>query len=142
MKETKIFLDTNFLIATQIAEHPFNAQAKNLLAKFYVAEYIPLTHPIVFDEFWYVLMGLHGKNSQTAKYIKKSTENIFKFKNFALVRPALSQKDLLSTLDLMDKYSLKPRDALILKIMKIEKLNKIATFDKHFDNISKISVMS
>lgn len=139
MKMTRIFLDTNFLIASQIQLHHFHERAKELLARFYAENYVPLAHYLIFDEFWYVLQGLQKNRDVSA--IKKSTGNILNFENFKLLKTHLTEKELISTLDLMGKYRLKPRDALIVNVMKKEKIGLIATFDGHFENIPGIRVM-
>lgn len=136
MKKISIFLDTNFLIATQISNHQFNNNAVSLLKDFAKNNLTLITTPLVFDEFWYVLRGFYKEND-----IKKATNNIFKFINFNLENPNFTQKELLKTIELFNEYNLRPRDALIVQTMKILNINDIATFDNDFKNIKHINVI-
>src|SRR3989344_6769774 len=86
-----VFLDTNFLIASQVEKHEFSQKTKDLRRTFIEKEYTLYTSPLVLDEFWYVLIGLwkaslaiHGENADSKtlyKQLKKATQNILNFKN-------------------------------------------------------------
>ncbi len=60
------------------------------------------------------------------------------FKNFLFSEVSLSLKDLNKTIQIMEKYRLKPRDAIIFRIMQKLRIPNIATFDsdyKHVDGL-------
>jgi len=145
MTQQFIFLDTNFLISTQIEGHPFHEKALNVLKTLDAhQEIIPVTHPLVFDEFWYVLIGLWKRNLKFSKQelttmLLLATDNIFKFRRFKLLSTSLSKKDLLQNIILMGETGLRPRDALIVTIMKKESIAKIVSFDMDFDPIKGIT---
>jgi predicted nucleic acid-binding protein len=135
-----VFLDTNFLIASQQKNHIFHEESRLLLDEFCRSNWIPVAHPLVFDEFWYVFMGLYKDytSGKMNKFLIKATNKVFDFHNFKILKTALLQEDLLDTLEIMYKRKLRPRDALIVTIMKKEGIRNIASFDLHFDNIPTI----
>jgi uncharacterized protein len=141
MKKHTVFLDTNFLIASQIDIHPFNGRVKELLKEFYVNKTKVVAHTIVFDEFWYVLQEIQKTAKTGVGSLEKATNNIFSFEGFELLETVLDKEDLLKTLTLIKQCSLKPRDALILRILKKERIGKIATFDKDFAKVQSLEIV-
>ncbi|MBN1162151.1 type II toxin-antitoxin system VapC family toxin [Patescibacteria group bacterium] len=141
MRNCRIFLDTNFLIASQLKKHIFHEKAKNVLEQMYLENSHPVTHSIVFDEFWYVLKGIENSKSSVYKKMKLVTEKVFMFKNFCLLQTSLNQTELIDTLDLAEKYKLRPRDAIIAEIMKKEDIHRIASFDSDFKKIPALKVI-
>lgn len=144
MTMKSVFLDTNFLIATQVAGHEFFNRSLELREYFASKNYQLYIHPLILDEFWYVLLGLGKKSPQASKAVifkqlEKATTNVFSFKNLILLNTPLTEKDAFTTIKYMDKYSLKPRDAMIVKIMQNCKTNIIASFDSDFDGIRGVS---
>jgi len=136
-----IFLDTSFLIASQQKTHFFYEKTKSLLAEFYKNNKILVAHTLVFDEFWYVFMGLHKdySSSKMNKLLVESTNKVFEFPNFKMIKTPFLKEDLLDTLGFIYKYNLRPRDGLIINIMKKEGIKKIASFDTDFDKIPGIT---
>ncbi len=141
MAPQSVFLDTNFLVASQQKNHVFHEESRSLLEDFYNSNWIPVAHPLVFDEFWYVFTGLYKDYSPSKinNFLVEATNAVFTFKNFKMIKTPLLQKDLLNTLEIMHKRKLRPRDALIATIMKKEGIRDIASFDSHFDNIPNIN---
>ncbi|OGC57064.1 hypothetical protein A3H26_00115 [candidate division WWE3 bacterium RIFCSPLOWO2_12_FULL_36_10] len=102
------------------------------------------TSPIVFDEFWYVLLGilkvkLGNEKNTIYNLIQKATKNVLSMEGLNIAVVDLDQKELLNVLEIMYKFKLRPRDAIIVKIMKKTKIKFIVSFDKDFDKVSGIS---
>jgi len=143
MTEKLVFLDTSFLIASQVSKHEFFERTKYLRRNFLLKQYKICTSSIVFDEFWYVLLGILktqlGNDRNTIyNLIQKATENVLSMDGLNLINIDLNQKGLLSVLKIMYRFKLRPRDAIIIKLMKNAKIKHIASFDKDFDKISGI----
>ncbi len=146
MTRASVFLDTNFLVASQIEGHIFYPRAKELLSEFAAAENVLVTHNLVFDELWYVSIAIWRElklsKNDLFKRLNKATTNVFNFLNFALLETVLTQEDLVDTLKIMKAHKLRPRDAMILEIMKKEKITKIASFDNDFTSVKGIKVVN
>lgn len=146
MKKYKIFLDTNFLIASQIKEHAFHERTKELRVHFAELGAQQYIYPLVLDEFWYVLSGIWKQkySKLTPKHyemLKKATNNVYNFENLSVLETMLHESEMLDTVSLMQKYKLRPRDAMIIKIMKKENIRQIASFDTDFDGVAGVKVI-
>ena len=155
MIKQSVFLDTNFLIATQVEKHEFFQKTKELRRTFIEKEYTLYTSPLVLDEFWYVLIGLwkaslakgassvyQSVDSKTLyRLLKKATQNILNFKNLILLDLDLNKTEILKTVEIMNKYKLRPRDSIIVEIMKKSKIKQIASFDKDFEKVKGLTVI-
>ncbi|MEK7595684.1 MAG: type II toxin-antitoxin system VapC family toxin [Patescibacteria group bacterium] len=144
MTQKSVFLDTSFLVASQLTKHQFFERTKELRLNF-LSNATPLyTSYLVFDEFWYVLLGILrsriGSDTLTIyNLIQKATTNVFSIKGLNLINPSLLQKDLTNTLKIMYRYKLRPRDALIVTTMKTANIKLIASFDADFDIVPGIT---
>ncbi len=147
MTGKSVFLDTSFLIASQVKGHEFLERTIKLRNEFLNENTKVLTSPLVLDEFWYVLTGLAKSADKSVnaekvfEQIKHATRNIFTIDGLTLLDVDLTQKELLETLEIMHRYNLRPRDAMIVKLMIKSKLTYIASFDKDFDRIGGITRM-
>ncbi|OGC49892.1 hypothetical protein A2716_00840 [candidate division WWE3 bacterium RIFCSPHIGHO2_01_FULL_40_23] len=145
MTKKSVFLDTSFLVASQVKGHEFLERTIELRKQFIYEKANLITSQIVFDDFWYVLIGL-SKASVTNidpkklySQLKKATQNVLLFEALSLLDLDLTAKELVDTLDIMYRFKQRPRDAIIVKIMKKAKVKYIASFDEHFDKVSGIS---
>ncbi len=146
MTTQSVFLDTSFLVSTQMEAHAFHETSLSILKPLIASssKVTLATCPLVFDEFWYVLLGLWKSGPDLSKnFVREklllATNNVFRFRNFKLLPTVLTEKDLLSNIELMFKFGLRSRDALIASIMKKEGIKKIASFDTDFDKVSSIT---
>lgn len=143
----QVFLDSNFIISLQVTKHQFFGRAQELIYQFKQDGESPVVIPLVFDEFWYILKGylktdfLHDTKEDLIKKLVKATKNVLATDGLQIKDVALAEEDLINTLKIMAKYDLRPRDALIVKSMKVLGVNKIATFDSDFDRVKGIIVI-
>ncbi len=148
MINKSVFLDTSFLIASQVQGHKFLERTIELRKQFVYEGFKVVTSQLVFDEFWYVLIGLgkaaSAKVGHTKLFgqIKKATTNILSIESLNLLNVDLTEKELLGVLEIMYKFNLRPRDAITVKLMRKAKIKYIASFDKDFDNVKGISRLS
>lgn len=140
-----IFLDTSFLVASQVVGHTFSKRTIDLRMRFINDDFTLYTSPLVFDEFWYVLLGLAKSinvsmaSNDLYSHLEKATKNILTFKNLNFVEIGDSKKELLKVIDIMKDFRLRPRDALIVAIMRKYKIKNLASFDSDFDRVTGIS---
>lgn len=144
MKNKAVFLDSSFLIASQIADHEFHKRTKELRKQFLKEKTKLMVHYLVVDELWYVLTAL-GRKSQDKpseealhKIVKAATTNIFNFTNLHLLKDNLDLNDLNHALSIQHEYKLRPRDAMIVKLMEKAGITAIASFDGDFDRVDEI----
>ena len=137
MTKKSVFLDTSFLVASQVKGHEFLERTIELRKQFIYEKANLITSQIVFDDFWYVLIGL-SKASVTNidpkklySQLKKATQNVLLFEALSLLDLDLTAKELVDTLDIMYRFKQRPRDAIIVKIMKKAKVKYIASFEKN-----------
>lgn len=149
MKTKCVFLDTNFLVATQVEKHEFFQKTKELRRIFIENEYTLYISPLILDEFWYVLIGLwkaslatRGASSATLyKQLKRATQNVLNFRNLILLDLNLNKAEIIKTIEIMDAYKLRPRDSIIVMLMKKSKIKQIASFDKDFEKVKGLTVI-
>lgn len=148
MTRKSVFLDTSFLIASQLKNHKFFMQTQNLRGIFFEKNYNLCIHSIVMDEFWYVLIGIwksefgNKNNKKLYNELIKATQNVLSFENIIVLESNLNKQDIMDVVESMYRYKLRPRDTIIVNIMKKEKIKYIASFDYDFRKIPGINVLS
>lgn len=137
MKNMKrCYLDANFLIFLHDPGTPFYSKAETILKKLIAEGFIIYASSLVLDEFLMGSLRLSGKSATEMKEnLKLGLKTVFKMPNFNLVNPPQNFQRHLQVVDLMARFSLKPRDAYHLLIMKENKIKYFATFDNDFDNV-------
>ena len=144
MTKPSVFLDTSFLISSQLEGHEFYDRTLAIRKLFLDQKYKLYTSWLVFDEFWYVLTGIWKASEQRTDRnqlhisLIQTTQAVLKFENLEVLETGLTNKELINTLEIMYQFKLRPRDALIIEIMKKARIRHIASFDKDFDGIRDI----
>jgi len=145
--ENAVFLDSSFVISSQILNDLFNDKAAKLISNFENTKVILILVPLVLDEFWFTInkalkqMMPAGFNRKSLNRLSRVTENLLLLPGLRIVNPIFKTTHVLDIPTIMAKYDLRPRDALIVKSMEILGVNKIATFDSDFDRVKGISVV-
>jgi len=143
----EVFLDSNFLISLQVTRHAFFARAGELVMRFKEEEMRLSLIPLVIDEFWYIIKGYiktdfpDDSKEAVMRKLNKATRNVLSLDGLEITNASFARRDLLNTLEIMSKYDLRPRDALIIKSMEILGVKNIATFDTDFDRVKGINVI-
>ena len=143
-----IFLDTSFIVATQVIYHPFFKRATELRTGFLEKGFRLYTSLLTLDEFWYVLIGLwqasesHLDKGLLYSQLKNATSNILNFENIFILETNQNGTEILKIVDTMHKYKMRPRDSIIISMMKKAGIENIASFDRDFDKVPGIKRLS
>lgn len=133
----KCYLDSNFLCFFKDETSKNHSQTINALIKITNNGLTPCISSLVLDEF------LHAMK---LKFIKQGTKNYFsslrtllrevlQLPKLELIHTSKELSDHEIVVDLMEKYSLKPRDAYHLLTIKNNNVDYLATFDSDFDKV-------
>ncbi len=142
-----VLLDSSFIISNQIVNDSFNDRTIELLAEFRIAGRSCLVVPLIIDEFLYiiarnlreVLPPNHPK--EVTKRLTIVTNILLSTRNIVFVSPKYTKTDMLEIPNIMSKYDLRPRDAMIVKNMEKLGITDIVTFDSDFDRVKGINVI-
>lgn len=128
------YLDSNILIYYQDQGSPFYQQTQEMIGRLVKNGFSLIISPLVLDEYIYNTFASSDKASkEKMKVIKLSLGEILKLPGLKIINPPLEIKKQLRVLKLMEKFSLKPRDAYHLLIALESKIKYLATFDHDFD---------
>lgn len=135
----KCYLDSNVLINFKNIESPFHQETKELLKKLTNTSFKFCISSLTLDEFLYQLqqMLLYRKQKDIFKKLSYALKSILDLPRLSLVNPPASKKKQSKIIGYMKKYKLRPRDAFHLLVMKENKINFFATFDKDFQKAVK-----
>lgn len=131
------YLDSNVLIyfkTEDVKQHPLAVNCLNRLLKSQTNLYLS---PLVLDEFLYVVFYLLKKDTglQSFALLKKFLNDILMIPRLTILNPPADNTSQLKIISLMQKYSLKPRDAYHLLIMQTNHIDSFATFDTDFTKV-------
>lgn len=130
------YLDSNILIYFQDSKSPFYRETREMVSKLVKEEVSLVISPLVIDEYIYNSSVSSDKvKKESLKMVKQSLSEILKLPQIVLANPPLKIKKQFKVLKLMEKYSLKPRDAYHLLIILENKIKSLATFDSDFENV-------
>ena len=126
----KIFIDSSLLV-----EYIKGAKT-DLLEKLILSDYQCYTNAIVYSEFMFYYLAIIGgksplsikENKMIGKTIKRHNP-IELFSNFEIL--PIENEIVKLSYNLMLKYNLLPNDALILATTKINKIDKLASYDQN-----------
>lgn len=126
-----IYLDANFLIATQIEQHPMRASALQKLGKLN-GNHFCISY-LTIDETIYALNKYINNKKQVygaiQKILKTAPVKIIGIENNNIIAEKF--------LRFWVKTKLAPRDAFHIFIMKQNGIKKLATFDNDFTKLQK-----
>lgn len=123
----KVYVDTSFFIATQIANHPFHDVSTQVLEEYKDSPfYFSL---LTIDEIIFTLSHHRFKPEEISTIIN---EKIVAIKNTRLVAYQNKMKQIGEYIDFWKSMPLGPRDAMHVYLMKQNDISTIATFDADF----------
>lgn len=140
-------MDSSSVIAYQLASDVFHERMVDILATMLKNGQFGIITPLVLDEFLYLvkrsLQGVIPPNykDEVAKRLALLTHNIFSQKFLIFKNPRFTKPDMLELPNIMSKYDLRPRDAMIVKSMEKLGITDIVTFDSDFDRVKGINVI-
>ncbi|MEM1548678.1 MAG: type II toxin-antitoxin system VapC family toxin [Thermoproteota archaeon] len=106
-------------------------RAKNLLRKVALGEIEAYASPVIWDEVAWVVRKVLGVGSSLNQGRK-----LLSFPNLKIL--PVKRTTVLKAQDLMEKYELKPRDALHAAIALENKITTIVSYDEDFDKLKEI----
>jgi len=136
----KCYLDTNILIGFKHEDSIFYKRSKKLLKNLISESFTLYISPLVLDEFLFQIK-LILQRQQIYKLINEYLREILNIPKLKIINPPLSKQKQHQVLNYMEKYSLRPRDAYHLLIIKENKISHFATFDKDFKKVFKAKVI-
>lgn len=142
-----VLLDSSFIIATQLVSSIQYNKSVKLLGALFDRDVPLILIPTTLDEFWYVNKRILAEVIPVTLVFEvktrliRLTESILAFKNVTLVSPEITKQNALEILNIMYRFDLRPRDAMIIKSMEILGIKKLATFDTDFDRVKGINVI-
>lgn len=157
----QVYPDANFLLSSYVPKHQFYKRAATLLLELAYLKIEVHASLLAVEEAIYILLkikyeDIHGKKSWDANKPLRTDANVCKqfypeldkFVKKLLALPYFRIIDypttasvlLANLLDNIKDYSLAPRDALHLAVLKAAGLSMIVTNDSDFDRVSDTSI--
>lgn len=134
MKRGLSYIDSNIFIYP-IVYDPSSIRealrAKNFLRKIALGEIEAYVSPVTWDEVVWVVRKVLGVSSSLNQGRK-----LLSFPNLKIL--PVKRTTVLKAQDLMEKYELKPRDALHAAIALENKITTIVSYDEDFDKLKEI----
>ncbi|MEM2607939.1 MAG: type II toxin-antitoxin system VapC family toxin [Thermoproteota archaeon] len=134
MRRGLSYIDSNIFIYPIIYDPDSVREAflaKNLLRKIALGEIEAYASPVTWDEVAWVVRKVLGVNSSLNQGRK-----LLSFPNLKIL--PVKKTTVLKAQDLMEKYELKPRDALHASIALENKVTTIVSYDEDFDKLKEI----
>ena len=126
-----IYLDANIFIYSLINDDKLGDKSRKILTKIAKRETNGFTSILTWDEVVYVLRKIIG--------IDKSIDEGNKLLNFPnLIFLDSNKKTIEKAQKIMEKYKIKPRDAIHIATALTNNIDKILSDDKDFDGIREI----
>lgn len=135
----KCYLDTNILIYLKNNDSPFHSESVNVIKYLTKKNYSLTISPLIIDEFLhqfrFLLINQKQKGSTIYSNLTKALKQVIALPNLKILNPPLTSQAQLKVIKLMQKFSLRPRDAYHLLTMKHHQVKYFATFDQDFNQV-------
>lgn len=144
MNSTKTcYLDANVLVYFKTVSALQHERAVNLLESLIREKFTLYISPLCLDEFLYAarIYVAKLKPKDVRRELRKYLTSILELPHTTIINPPYERKLQLKVIDFMVRFSLGPRDAYHLFIMKTHKIRYFATFDDDFDEVFKREVL-
>jgi predicted nucleic acid-binding protein len=126
-----LYLDANFFIFALLDRTDKGAEARKLQQMIVEGKERAITSSLSLDEVMWIL--IKGKKRHL---LRTAIEGIYSMPNLDIVE--VSSTAPLLALSFIEKYDLKPRDALHIAVMKEKEIKTIISDDEDFDRIEWI----
>lgn len=133
----KCYLDANILIYFKDISSPYHLESVSLIKKLVKEKFEILISPLCVDEFLHTV-ALYLRKIRSKKFeeeLKDYLNSILSIPNLSLVNPSKNKDLQTKVVDFMVSFSIRPRDAYHLFIMKGNKIKFMATFDNDFKTV-------
>lgn len=140
-----VYLDANTLVYFKNEESPHFVEARTIIERFAAeGEAIMISH-LAIDEFLWALLVLFKERrvskGETWKMIRKALDDILNIPSLCIVAPPEERNKQQEVVGYMEQFSLRPRDAYHLFIMREHRIRRFATFDHDFDSVFKSKLL-
>ncbi|MBI5393554.1 type II toxin-antitoxin system VapC family toxin [Candidatus Woesearchaeota archaeon] len=125
------YLDANFFIYALFDQTIRGKNARKIQEDIINGKKKTVTSVLTIDEVMWVLL-----KNQKKHLLRKVIEDIYSMPNLNILE--VSPSIALKALDIMEKYSLKPRDSFHLAIMQQQNITVIISDDADFDKVALI----
>lgn len=132
------YLDSNFLLYFKNEDAIQHKETVKVLEKLVNQSIKLYISPLVIDEFIHSLKYLLLSKSSTInyyEYARKVLGELLLLPQIEIVSAPTDVSSQFQVIDLMEKYSLNPRDAYHLLIITSNNINSFATFDNDFKKV-------
>lgn len=141
----KCYLDTNILIYLKNSDSLFHSKSVDLVKYLTRKNFGLAISPLILDEFLHQfrLLLLNHRKSKAIIYsnLAKALKQVLALPNLELLNPPITTQSQLKVITLMQKFSLRPRDAYHLLTTKHHKIKYFASFDNDFKKVFKQKVL-
>lgn len=139
MNEKIIYLDANFLVDLSVRKEPeLKKRARILFAEILKNFDILAFSPLTIDETWKAIkLEISQKHSSYAEYpifseLERFTENVLNYKKMRIIQFKNPAEGVRGAMVALRSYSMMPRDAFHLSLMRDNEISAIATRDDKF----------
>lgn len=137
------YLDANLLVYFKSESSDLYIQSKSLLKRASENNLAFSISPLCIDEFLYASIKEFARKKLPIDkyYLQYHLKSILTLPNLSILNPPIDPESQLEVISLMQKYSLRPRDAYHLLIMRSNKIKYFATFDRDFDKVFQANIV-
>ena len=140
---TKCYLDSNVLIYFKNSGSVNFSRSRDLLSKLEYEGTLLYISPLCLDEFLYQtsknLKAVGSKNHFSD--LKETLTSVLNLPNISIINPPSEINSQLEVIDLMETFSLHPRDAYHLLTMQANEIDGFATFDTDFRKVFQAKLL-
>lgn len=134
MKTSSVYVDSNVFLYPVIYDELFVPKAKNsknFLLKIARKEIEAYTSVLTWDEIVWVIKKKYG-----AEIAVEEGRNFLRFPNLRMLE--ISSGVIIKAQEIMEKYKLRPRDAIHAATAIESQIHVIVSYDKHYDLIDSL----
>lgn len=134
----KCYIDSNILVYFKDDDSIGFKSCCDLIVKLTSEETILYISPLCLDEFMYqfgIALKKKFPKEQIYKNLRISLESILEIPLINIINPPTDFEAQEKIIELMEKYSLRPRDAYHLLTMQMNNIDSFATFDNDFKKV-------
>lgn len=140
----KCYLDSNVLIYWDNKTSIKHQASLQIIQKLEKSGIVPVISSLVLDEFLHAI-ALEARKHKTADVYnaaRESLDNLLQLPSLYLINPPTDTDKQQEVVNLMEKFSLRPRDAYHLLTMQANEIDSFATFDTDFTAVFAAKILT
>lgn len=134
LKDVLFYIDSNIFLYPVIYDESFMIEAKrarDFLLKIALGEVDAYTSTLAWDEVNWVIRRIFGVDFSIVE-----GKRLLSFPNLKFL--GVRKATILKAQEIMEKYRLRPRDAIHVSVALENKISTLVSFDKNFDLVSEV----